>query len=85
LKKERERKSNKNKKEKKEKEKLQESLQVKRGSQYFERRKILQLQNPFLYEPIFFPSIIPFQKSFPKSFDKILQLFLDHPLTWQYT
>jgi hypothetical protein len=34
-------------KEKKEKEKLQESLQLKRGSQYFERRKIFQLQNLF--------------------------------------
>jgi hypothetical protein len=31
------------KKEKKEKEKLQESLQIKKGSQYFERRKTLQL------------------------------------------
>jgi hypothetical protein len=41
--KERERKkSKKEKKEKeKEKEKLQESLQIERGSQYFERRKIL--------------------------------------------
>jgi hypothetical protein len=29
------------------KEKLQESLQLKRGSQYFERRKIFQLQNLF--------------------------------------
>jgi hypothetical protein len=32
---------------KKEKEKLQEYLQIKRGTQYFERRKTLQLQNPF--------------------------------------
>jgi hypothetical protein len=31
------------KKKMKEKEKLQESLQIKRGSQYFERRKIFQL------------------------------------------
>jgi hypothetical protein len=29
------------------KEKLQESLQIKRGSQYFERGKIYQLQNLF--------------------------------------
>jgi hypothetical protein len=29
------------------KEKLQESLQIKRESQYFERRKISQLQNIF--------------------------------------
>jgi hypothetical protein len=29
------------------KEKLQESLQIKRGSQYFERRKIFQPQNLF--------------------------------------
>jgi hypothetical protein len=32
----------------KEKEKLQESPQIKRGSQYFERRKIFQLQNLFM-------------------------------------
>jgi hypothetical protein len=31
----------------KEKEKLQESLQIKSGSQYFERRKTFQLQNLF--------------------------------------
>jgi hypothetical protein len=63
------------------KENLQESLQIKKGSQYFERRKTFQLQN-FLRESIFSPSIIPFQKPFAKSFEKILQLFLDHPSTW---
>jgi hypothetical protein len=31
----------------KEKEKLQESLQIKMGSQYFERKKTFQLQNLF--------------------------------------
>jgi hypothetical protein len=35
-------------KKRKEKEKLQESLQIKRGSQYFERRKIFQLQSLFM-------------------------------------
>jgi hypothetical protein len=39
----------------------------------------------FLRESIFSPSIIPFQKLFPKLFEKISQLFLGHPLTWQYT
>jgi hypothetical protein len=34
-------------KKRKKKEKLRESLQIKRGSQYFERRKTFQLQNPF--------------------------------------
>jgi hypothetical protein len=38
----------------------------KRGSQYFERRKILQLQRSFLCDSIFSPSVIPFQKPFPK-------------------
>jgi hypothetical protein len=35
-------------KKRKEKEKLQESLQIKRGSQYFERRKTFQLQSLFM-------------------------------------
>jgi hypothetical protein len=66
------------------KEKFQESLQIKgevnilRGEKHF-NFKI------FLRESIFSPSVIPFQKPFPKSFKKISQLFLDHPLTWQYT
>jgi hypothetical protein len=42
----------------------------KRASQYFERRKTLQLQRSFLCDSIFLPSIIPFQKSFPKSLRK---------------
>jgi hypothetical protein len=42
-------------KKEREKEKLQESLQIKRGSQYFERRKILQLQNPFCMSPFSSP------------------------------
>jgi hypothetical protein len=66
---------------KKKKEKVQESLQIKRESQYFERRKNIATSKFFLYEPILFPSIIPFQKHFSKSFEKISQLFLDHPLT----
>jgi hypothetical protein len=40
--------------------------------------------NIVLCESIFSPSIIPFSKPFPKSFDKVLELFLDYPLTWQY-
>jgi hypothetical protein len=32
----------------------------KRGSQYFERRKTLQLRKPILYDSIFSPYIIPF-------------------------
>jgi hypothetical protein len=70
---------------KKEKEKLQESLQIKKGKSIFWEEKNTATSKSFLYEPIFFPSIIPFQKPFPKSFGKISQLFLDHPLTWQYT
>jgi DNA-binding GntR family transcriptional regulator len=69
---------------KKEKEKLQESLQIK-GEVNILRGENIATSKSFLYEPIFFPSIIPFQKPFPKSFEKILQLFLDHPLTWQHT
>jgi hypothetical protein len=40
----------------------------KRGSQYFERRKTLQLQKSLskIIEKVFSPSIIPFQKPFPK-------------------
>jgi hypothetical protein len=37
----------------------------KRGSQYFERRKTLQLRKPFLSDFIFSPSIIPSRKPFP--------------------
>jgi hypothetical protein len=51
----------------------------------FWEEKNVATSKSFLYEPIFSLSIIPFQKPFLKSFEKILQLFLDHPLTWQYT
>jgi hypothetical protein len=66
LKKERERESI-EKREEGKKEKLQESLQIKRESQYFERRKYFNIKI-FLRESIFSPSIIPFQKAFSKSF-----------------
>jgi hypothetical protein len=66
LKKKRERKSI-EKREEGKKEKLQESLQIKRESQYFERRKYFNIKI-FLRESIFSPSIIPFQKAFSKSF-----------------
>jgi hypothetical protein len=52
------------------KEKLQESLQIKWGSQFFERRKIFQLQN-LLRGSIFSHSIIPFSKPLPKLFEKV--------------
>jgi hypothetical protein len=59
------------KKKKKEKEKKAPRVSSnKRGIQYFERRKILQLQRSFLCDSIFSPSIIPFQKPFPKSLRK---------------
>jgi hypothetical protein len=52
------------------KKKLQESLQIKRGSQYFERRKHFNFKI-FLRKSIFSPSIIPFSKPFKKSFEKV--------------
>jgi hypothetical protein len=55
---------------KEERKKLQKSLQIKRGSQYFERTKTFQLQNLFMWVH-FSPSIIPFSKPFPKSFGKV--------------
>jgi hypothetical protein len=42
------------------------------------------LKNPFQCDPIFSPSIIPFQKPFPTSLRNFSKLFLDHPLAWQY-
>jgi hypothetical protein len=57
----------------------------KKGKLIFWEEKNIATSKFFLYEPIFFPSNIPFQESFPKSFEKISQLFLGHPLTWQYT
>jgi hypothetical protein len=50
---------------KKEREKAPRISSNKRGSQYFERRKTLQLRKPFLYDSIFSSSIIPFRKPFP--------------------
>jgi hypothetical protein len=41
-------------------------------------------KNPFWCDLIFSPSIIPFQKPFPKSLRKNFLPFLDHPLAWQY-
>jgi hypothetical protein len=58
---------------KKEKEKRKESsksLLKEKGSQYFERRKTLQLQRSFLCDSIFSPFIIPFQKPYPISLRK---------------
>jgi hypothetical protein len=46
------------------------ALQIKRGSQYFERRKTFQLQNLFMWVH-FLPLIIPFSKPYPKSFEKV--------------
>jgi hypothetical protein len=63
-------KKRKRKKEKKKKKKISKSLFKYRGSQYSKRRKTLQLQNLFLYDSIFSPSIIPFQKPLPKSLRK---------------
>jgi hypothetical protein len=54
----------------KKKKKAQRVSSNKKRSQYFERRKILQLQRSFLCDSIFSPSIIPFQKPFPKSLRK---------------
>jgi hypothetical protein len=54
-------------------------INILRGEGHF------NFKNPFWYDPIFSPSIIPFQKPFPKSLRKFSELFLDHPLAWQYT
>jgi hypothetical protein len=78
--KERERKSIEKRKEKR------KALRVsanKKGKLIFWEEKNIATSKSF-YEPIFFPSIILFQKPLPKLFEKISQLFLDHPLTWQY-
>jgi hypothetical protein len=69
--KERERKKN----EKKEKEKLQESLQIKRGSQYFERRKTLQLQTPFCMSPFSSPPSYHFKNPFQNHLRKFHSSF----------
>jgi hypothetical protein len=66
------------------KEKVQESLQIKLGSQYFERRKTFQLQNLFTWA-----HFLPLHHTIFKTLSKIvwegfIALF-DHPLTGQYT
>jgi hypothetical protein len=58
------------KKREKEKRKAPRVSSNKRESQYFERRKIVQLKKSFWCDSIFYPSIIPFQKPFPKSMRK---------------
>jgi hypothetical protein len=58
------------KKERKEKEKLQGSLQIKWGSQYFERIKTFQLQNIFTWVH-FLPLHHTIFKTFPKSFEEV--------------
>jgi hypothetical protein len=62
------------------KEKLQESLQIKREVNILRGEKHFNFKI-FLHESILSPSIIPFSKPFPKSFEKVSS----HPLTWQYT
>jgi hypothetical protein len=52
----------------------------KMGSQYFERRKRLQLRKPFLYDSFFSPSIIQFWKLFPNHWESFCNSFLGHPL-----
>jgi hypothetical protein len=54
-------------KKEREKEKLQESLQIKRGSQYFERRKTFQLQNPFTWV-----HFLPLHHTISKTLSKII-------------
>jgi hypothetical protein len=52
-----------------------------KGKSIFWEEKNIATSKYFVYEPICFPSIIQFQKPIPKSFEKISQLFLGHPLT----
>jgi hypothetical protein len=73
--KERERKKSKKEKKEKEKEKLQESLQIERGSQYFERRKILQLQNLFCTSPFSSPPSYHFKNPFQNHLRKFHNSF----------
>jgi hypothetical protein len=51
-------------------------INILRGERHF------NFKNPFRRDPIFSPSIIPFQKPFPKSLRNFSYLFLDHPLAW---
>jgi hypothetical protein len=50
--------------------KLPESLQIKGEVNILRGEKYFNFKNPFLCDSIFSPSIIPFQKSFPKSLRK---------------
>jgi hypothetical protein len=54
----------------KEKEKLQESLQIKWEVNILRGEKHFNFKNPYCCDSIFSPSIIPFQKAFPKSLRK---------------
>jgi hypothetical protein len=56
--------------EKEGKEKLQESLQIKRKVNILRGEKHFNFKI-FLRESIFFPSITPFSKPFPKLFEKV--------------
>jgi hypothetical protein len=60
---------------KKEKEKLQEYLHIKRGSQYFKRRKTLQLQNPFCMGPFSSPPSYHFKNPFQNNLRKFHSSF----------
>jgi hypothetical protein len=60
---------------KKEKEKLQESLEIKRESQYFERRKTMQLQNPFCMSSFSSPPSYHFRNPFQNHLRKICSTF----------
>jgi hypothetical protein len=55
---------------KKKEKKLQESPQIKREVNILRGEKHFNFKNPFCCDSIFSPSIIPFQKSFPKSLRK---------------
>jgi hypothetical protein len=67
------------------KEKLQVSFQIKRGSQYFEWRKTLQLQNPFCMSLFSSPPLYHFKNHFQNHLRIFHSFIFYHPLTWQYT
>jgi hypothetical protein len=54
----------------KKRKKLQESVQIKGEVNILRGEKHFSFKNPFLCDSIFFPSIIPFKKPFPKSLRK---------------
>jgi hypothetical protein len=54
----------------KKKKRLQESSQIKGEVNILRREKHFNFKDPFLCDSIFSPSIIPFQKPFPKSLKK---------------